>query len=51
VTLKDSLDSYQSIAESELYSWPLSSFVPDVLEHFDLPECYESLKGKKLNRV
>jgi hypothetical protein len=38
VTLKDDLKSYQEVAESELYKWPLSSFVPDVLKRFDLPE-------------
>ena len=51
VTLKGALPSYQSIAESEIYSWPLSSFVPDVLKHFDLPECYEALKAKHLKRI
>jgi dienelactone hydrolase len=51
VTLKNSLDSYQSIAASETYSWPLSSFLPEVLGHFDLPDCYRALAGKKLKRV
>ena len=51
VTLKDALKSFQEIAESETYSWPLSAFVPDVLLHFDLPDCHEALKGKKLRFV
>ncbi|MBI5757796.1 MAG: prolyl oligopeptidase family serine peptidase [Planctomycetales bacterium] len=52
VTLKDSLDSYASIAESEDYKWPLSSFVPAVLTRFDLPDCYRVLKTKAaLDRV
>ncbi len=51
VTLKDSLDSYALIAESEKYSWPLSSFVPGVLKEFDLPDCYRQLEEKKLRRI
>jgi dienelactone hydrolase len=51
VTLKNALTSYQSIAEAELYSWPLSAFVPNVLAQFDLPDCYAQLKDKKLNQV
>lgn len=51
VTLKNALKSYQAVAESEYYDWPLSSFIPDVLMHFDLPECYQALKDKKLNLI
>ncbi|HTU17084.1 MAG TPA: acetylxylan esterase [Gemmataceae bacterium] len=51
VTLKHALTSYQDVAESENYSWPLSSFVPGVLEKLDLPDCYEALKGKKLRHI
>lgn len=51
VTLKHALTSYREIAESENYSWPLSSFVPGVLEKLDLPDCYQALKGKKLRRI
>jgi dienelactone hydrolase len=51
VTLKHALTSYQTVAESELYTWPLSSFVPGVLEKFDLPDCYQALKGKKLRHI
>lgn len=52
VTLKESLDSYASIAEDEDYKWPLSSFVPGVLQGFDLPDCYRELTlSKKLRRV
>jgi hypothetical protein len=35
----------------EHYSWPLSSFVPGVLEKFDLPDCYQALKRKKLRHI
>src|SRR5205814_10307751 len=39
VTLKNALTSYEDIARSELYGWPLSSVVPGVLSAFDLPDC------------
>ncbi|HEY2250542.1 MAG TPA: prolyl oligopeptidase family serine peptidase, partial [Planctomycetaceae bacterium] len=39
ITLKNALTSYADVAESESYTWPLSSFVPGVLEKFDLPDC------------
>jgi hypothetical protein len=43
VTLKETLPSYTSIAESEDYDWPLSMLLPNVLAHFDLPDCYGEL--------
>jgi dienelactone hydrolase len=51
VTLKHALTSWQAVAESETHRWPLSSFVPGVLEKFDLPDCYRALKGKKLRQI
>jgi dienelactone hydrolase len=51
VTLNGALKSYQQIAESETYTWPLSSFVPSVLEKFDLPDCYTALKEKNLQII
>jgi cephalosporin-C deacetylase-like acetyl esterase len=52
VTLKGSLDSYANVAENEDYQWPLSAFVPGVLAHFDLPDCYRALSAaKRLKRV
>ena len=50
VTLKESLDSYASIAEDEDYKWPLSSFAPSVLSRFDLPDCYRELTEAKKSR-
>ena len=47
VTLKNALTSYEDVARSETYAWPLSSFVPDVLKSFDLPECYKALEGEE----
>ncbi len=51
VTLKNALTSYAEIAESEEYRWPLSSFVPGVLAHFDLPECYRALEKRGLRQI
>ena len=51
VTLKKNLTSYEAIALSEGYDWPLSSFVPNALEKFDLPEIYEQLKTKNLRQI
>jgi len=51
VTLKNALTSYSDVAESEDYRWPLSSFVPGVLKHFDLPDCYRALAAKKLRQL
>jgi len=51
VTLKNALTSYSDIAESETYAWPLSSLVPDILKSFDLPDCYQALRDKKLKQI
>jgi len=51
VTLKNALTSYQEIAESTDYAWPLSTLVPNVLSAFDLPDCYEALRVKRLRQV
>jgi len=51
VTLKDSLASYTEIAETEHYDGPLSTLLPNVLAHFDLPDCYAELRSKKLRRI
>ena len=51
VTLKNALTSYADIANSERYNWPLSSFIPGVLAHLDLPDCYAALKNKNLKQI
>ncbi len=51
VTLKNALTSYQEVAESSQYAWPLSTLVPDVLSAFDLPDCYRALQEKGLRRI
>lgn len=47
VTLKNAPTSFAEIAESESYNWPLSSLLPDVLAHFDLPDCFADLAKRK----
>lgn len=51
VTLKNALSSFAAVAESEVYGWPLSCFVPNALATFDLPDCYAALKAKKLKQI
>ncbi|NOY29196.1 MAG: prolyl oligopeptidase family serine peptidase [Planctomycetes bacterium] len=51
VTLREALTSYQDIAESEYYDWPLSTLLPNGLAHFDLPDCYRALRGKLTLRL
>jgi len=52
VTLKNALTSYTDAAQTEAYKWPLSAFVPNVLESFDLPDCYRELeRAKRLQLV
>ena len=51
VTLKGSLSSYEDIATTEHYEWPISTFPPGVLRSFDLPDIYAMLESKKLKRV
>ncbi|GEO21640.1 alpha/beta hydrolase family protein [Cyclobacterium qasimii] len=48
VILKNALSSYSDIAESTFYNWPVSAFPMNVLNHFDLPDCYLDLKRKNL---
>lgn len=47
VSLLEGLTSYQEIAMSEDYTWPLSSFLPGVLAKFDLPQVYGELEKSK----
>jgi hypothetical protein len=51
VTLKNALTSYTDIAESQNYTWPLSSLVPGILKSFDLPDCYRILQNKNLKQI
>ena len=51
VTLKNALESYACVAESEQYSWPLATLLPNVLARFDLPDCYRVLEAKRLRQI
>jgi hypothetical protein len=51
VTLKHALSSYNAIAETADYDWPLSLLVPGILKHFDLPDCYRELARKQLQQI
>lgn len=51
VTLKNALDSYSDVAQTEAYEWPLSCFIPGVLRSFDLSDCYDVLKAKNLKQI
>lgn len=51
VTLKHALTSYAALAETEHYEWPLSTLLPNVLAHFDLPDCYAELQAKNLMQI
>jgi pimeloyl-ACP methyl ester carboxylesterase len=48
VTLKNAPASFEDIAGTEDYQWPLAAFLPGVLQHFDLPQCYQALQTNKL---
>ena len=37
------LASFQSLTESEEYTWPAAAFLPDALAHFDLPDLVRDL--------
>ena len=51
VTLKHAPISWREMAETEMQNWPLSAMLPYVLEHFDLPDVYRALAGRKLSLV
>lgn len=51
VTLKHALTSYRDLAETEHYEWPLSTLLPNVLAHFDLPDCYAALAKKSIQQI
>jgi hypothetical protein len=51
VTLKNALKSFEEVATTEIYSWPLSTFPPGVLHSFDLTDCYAELAEKQLRQV
>ena len=51
VTLKNTLTSYSAVAESETYRWPLALLIPELLEQFDLPDCYRALESRRIRQI
>ncbi len=51
VTIKNGLTSYSDIAQNQQYHWPLATLLPNVLAHFDMPDCYRALQAKKLRQI
>ncbi|MDA0990524.1 MAG: acetylxylan esterase [Verrucomicrobia bacterium] len=51
VTLKHALTSYTALTEAATFDWPLSALPRDVLSSFDLPDCYQALRSKRLKII
>jgi pimeloyl-ACP methyl ester carboxylesterase len=51
VTLKNAMPSYEQLAVTEDFQWPLSALLPNVLHRFDLPDCYRALETKGLKQI
>lgn len=51
VTLKHALTSFHDLAIHEDQQWPNAFMLPDVLQHFDLPDCYAELQKRQLRLV
>ncbi len=51
VTLKNALTSFHDLAIHEDHQWPAAVMLPNVLSHFDLPDCYAALKAKNLLQI
>lgn len=51
LTLKNALSSFLEIATNADAKWPYAVMLPDVLRHFDLPDCYAALKSKNLKLI
>jgi dienelactone hydrolase len=48
VTLRNTLRSFHELTQTDVYAWPASALPRNVLSHFDLPDVYRALRGKKL---
>jgi len=51
VTLTNALRSFDELTQRPVLAWPLSAMPRDILNHFDLPDCYRALRRKKLRIV
>ena len=51
LTLKNALTSFGEVVENEDYKWPCAIMLPEVLQQFDLPDCYAELQSRKLRNI
>jgi pimeloyl-ACP methyl ester carboxylesterase len=51
VTLKHALTSFHDLAVHEDQQWPTAFMLPQVLQQFDLPACYQALQKQKLQLI
>ncbi|MDP1589381.1 MAG: prolyl oligopeptidase family serine peptidase, partial [Prosthecobacter sp.] len=51
VTLKHALTSFHELAAHDDQQWPTAFMLPQVLHHFDLPDCYKALQKQKLQLI
>ena len=51
ITLKHALTSFQELAVHEDQQWPHAVMLPQVLAHFDLPDCYAALQTRQLQLI
>ena len=51
VTLKQVPLSWSEMAETRMNEWRQSAMLPDVLNHFDLPDVYRALQRKGLRII
>ncbi|MDH4452139.1 MAG: prolyl oligopeptidase family serine peptidase [Verrucomicrobiota bacterium] len=51
VTLKHALTSFHELAVHDDQQWPTAFMLPQVLHHFDLPDCYKALQSQKLQLI
>lgn len=51
VTLKHALTSFHDLAVHDDQQWPNAFMLPQVLKHFDLPDCYAELEGRQFKSI
>lgn len=51
VTLKHALTSFHDLAYHEDQQWPTAFMLPQVLQQFDLPACYQAIEKQKLQLI
>jgi len=51
VTLINTLLSFHELTQAPVYTWPLSHFIPGVLENFDIPDIFNVLEKEKPLRI